>query len=222
MQSQRDGYNHLYLYNKEGRLLRQLTSGSWVVQQVLGFNAKQKSILIEANKYHPLHRWIYSVSASNGKMQALVSTDGVHHAQPSPSCRYLIDKWSSPTTPRAIDLIETNRKVQRLLTASDPWADYFQPIFECGTIKAADGTTDLYYRMVKPHDFDPAKKYPTSLFTSTAVLMHTMWKPRGIGQAALGKPIWRRKAISSSSSTIVAASIVVETSNRQHSVSWDK
>ena len=164
MQSQRDGYNHLYLYNKKGHLLRQLTSGPWVVQQVLGFNVKQKSILIEANKYHPLHRWIYSVSASNGKMQALVSTDGVHRAQPSPSCRYLIDKWSSPTTPRAIDLIETNRKVQRLLTASDPWADYFQPIFECGTIKAADGTTDLYYRMVKPHDFDPAKKYPTVVY----------------------------------------------------------
>ena len=165
MQSQRDGYNHLYLYNKEGRLLRQLTSGPWVVQQVLGFNAKQKSILIEANKYHPLHRWIYSVSVSNGKMQALVSTDGVHRAQPSPSGRYLIDKWSAPTTPRAIDLIDTNNHhVQRLLTAADPWGDYVQPIFECGTIKAADGTTDLYYRMVKPHDFDPVKKYPTVVY----------------------------------------------------------
>ena len=53
MQSQRDGYNHLYLFNKDGKLLSQLTSGAWVVQKVLGFDSKQKSIIIEANKYHP-------------------------------------------------------------------------------------------------------------------------------------------------------------------------
>ena len=69
MQSQRDGYNHLYLYNKEGKLLSQLTSGAWVVQKVVGFNTKQKSIIIEANKYHPLHRQIYSVNVTNGASQ---------------------------------------------------------------------------------------------------------------------------------------------------------
>ena len=69
MQSQRDGYNHLYLYQKDGKLIRQLTSGQWVVQGVLGFNEKQKSIIIEANKYHPLHRWLYSVSVADGKMK---------------------------------------------------------------------------------------------------------------------------------------------------------
>ena len=170
MQSQRDGYNHLYLYNKEGRMLRQLTSGDWVVQEVLGFNSKQKSVIIAANKYHPLHRWLYSVSIANGKMKELVTADGVHRGELSASGAYLIDKYSAPSIPRNIDVVATTvsgspaARTTRILTASDPWDGYQQPLFECGTIKAADGITDLYYRMVKPHDFDPAKKYPTVIY----------------------------------------------------------
>ena len=168
LQSQRDGYNHLYLYSKDGKLIKQLTSGPWVVQEVLGFNTKQKSIIIAANKYHPLHRWLYAVSIKDGKMQELVNTDGVHRGSLSETGAFLVDNWSNPTTPRCIDLISTasggSAARTRLLTASDPWDGYQQPIFECGQLKAADGMTDLYYRMVKPHDFDPAKKYPTVVY----------------------------------------------------------
>ena len=168
MQSQRDGYNHLYLYNKEGTLLKQLTSGSWVVQNVLGFNAKQKSIIFEANKYHPLHRQIYSVNVNNGKMTQLTKEDGVHRGELSASGSYVLDRHSSPTQPRNISVIDISNgktaKATRLFTASDPWQNYEQPIFECGSIKAADGKTDLYYRMVKPYNFDANKKYPTVVY----------------------------------------------------------
>ena len=168
LQSQRDGYNHLYLYSKDGKLIKQLTSGPWVVQEVLGFNTKQKSIIIAANKYHPLHRWLYAVSIKDGKIRELVDTDGVHRGSLSETGAYLVDNWSNPTTPRCIDLLPTasggSAARTRLLTASDPWDGYQQPIFECGQLKAADGMTDLYYRMVKPHDFDPAKKYPTVVY----------------------------------------------------------
>ena len=168
LQSQRDGYNHLYLYSKDGKLIKQLTSGPWVVQEVLGFNTKHKSIIIAANKYHPLHRWLYAVSIKDGKIRELVDTDGVHRGSLSETGAFLVDNWSNPTTPRCIDLISTasggSAARTRLLTASDPWDGYQQPIFECGQLKAADGVTDLYYRMVKPHDFDPAKKYPTVVY----------------------------------------------------------
>ena len=165
MQSQRDGYNHLYIYNKEGQLQRQLTSGTFVVQEVLGFNKKQKSIIIAANKYHPLHRQLYSVNVTNGKMTALTTADGVHQAELSASGRYLSDTYTAPTTPRNIDVIDVKtRKATRLLAAEDPWRGYEQPIFECGSIKAADEVTDLYYRMVKPYDFNPDKKYPTVVY----------------------------------------------------------
>jgi dipeptidyl-peptidase-4 len=170
MQSQRDGYNHLYLYNKEGQLLSQLTCGAWVVQEVIGFNTKQKSIIIEANKYHPLHRQIYSVNVTNGKMTQLTTDDGVHHGELSTSGSFLIDRQSHPTQPRNISVMDISgsktAKNTRLLTATDMWAwkDYALPIFECGSIKAADGVTDLYYRMVKPYNFDPQKKYPTVVY----------------------------------------------------------
>ena len=167
MQSQRDGYNHLYLYNKVGECIKQLTSGPWVVQQVLGFNEKQKSIIIEANKYHPLHRQLYSVNINNGKMTQLTVEDGVHRGTLSSTGSYVIDRHSAPTQPRNINVVDISHPsplTSHLFTAADPWKDYVQPIFECGSIKAADGKTDLYYRMVKPHDFNPQKKYPTVVY----------------------------------------------------------
>ena len=166
MQSQRDGYNHLYLYNKDGECLKQLTSGPWVVMDVLGFNKKQKSVIIKANKEHPLHHRLYSVSMK-GEIKQLETVDGVHNAELSPSGNYLVDRFSTPTRPLVIDVVDLTKKVPlhtNLLEADDPWAGYIQPIFECGSIKAADGTTDLYYRMVKPADFNPDKKYPTVVY----------------------------------------------------------
>ena len=165
MQSQRDGYNHLYLYNKEGKFIKQLTTGKFVVQEVLGFCPKQKSIIIATNEANPLQRNLYSVSVANGKRTPLDNQRGVHNGTLSESGLLLYDKYSEPTVPRNIDLVYTNTaKSQRLLTAADPWQDYQQPTFENGSIKAADGVTDLYYRMVKPHDFDPIKKYPTVVY----------------------------------------------------------
>ena len=166
MQSQRDGYNHLYLYNKDGQMIRQLTSGQWVVMEVLGFNKRQKSIVIKANKEHPLHHRLYSVSMT-GLVKQLETVDGVHNGQLSPSGNLLIDRYATPTRSRVIDVVDITQKTPRhtnILEAEDPWAGYQQPIFECGSIKAADGVTDLYYRMVKPADFNPEKKYPTVVY----------------------------------------------------------
>ena len=165
MQSQRDGYNHLYLYDKDGHLIRQLTEGNFVVQDVLGFNKKQKSIIITSNEAHPIQHNTYAVSIANGKRTLLDNGRGSHHAVVSEDGQWFYDKYTEPDVPRNIDLVNiSNRKAIRLLTAEDPWKEYVQPIFENGTIKAADGETDLYYRMVKPHDFNPAKKYPTVIY----------------------------------------------------------
>ncbi len=166
LQSQRDGYNHLYIYDTNGKLLKQLTSGPWVVLDVLGFNTKQKSVIIKANKEHPLHQRLYSVSMA-GTVKLLETVDGVHNGELSPSGNLLIDRYSTPTRPRVIDVVDITTKSPRhtnLLEAKDPWAGYQQPIFECGSIKAADGVTDLYYRMVKPADFDVTKHYPTVVY----------------------------------------------------------
>ena len=167
MQSQRDGYNHLYLYNKDGKLLSQLTKGPWVVMELIGFNLKQKAVIFKANKEHPLHHRLYTVNMK-GEMKQLETVDGVHQATLSPSGNYLIDKYSTPTRPRVIGLVDVCKAPKatplHLLEAADPWEGYQTPVFECGSIKAADGQTDLYYRMVKPADFNPDKKYPTVVY----------------------------------------------------------
>ena len=165
MQSQKDGYNHLYLFDADGRELWQLTKGPWVVMDVLGFDKKQKRVIIASNEQHPLQRNLYAVSISNGRRTLLDNGRGVHYGRLSASGNQLYDKYQEPTVPRNIDLINVaNGKRQNLLTATDPWEGYQQPTFENGTIKAADGTTDLYYRMVKPAGFDPQKKYPTVVY----------------------------------------------------------
>ena len=167
MQSQKDGYNHLYLFDVSGKELKQITSGKWVVLNVVGFNTKTKSILILSNETHPMNSNLYTVNIKNGKRRLLGKGIGVaQSAQPSTSGQMVALKLSSYNHPRFIDIINTNGmgKVTALLDAEDPWKEYQQPIYESGSIKAADGTTDLYFRMVKPHNFDPNKKYPTVVY----------------------------------------------------------
>ena len=168
MQSQRDGYNHLYLYNIKGELEKQLTNGPWVVMDVLGFNQKDKSIIIASNEKHPLQRNLYAVSLKTLKRTPLDNGEGVHRGTLSTSGTLIYDKYSTPTTPNTIDAIHTSLRPSpitiHLLKAEDPWKGFIVPQFESGSIKAADDVTDLYWRMVKPHDFNPTKKYPTVVY----------------------------------------------------------
>ena len=172
LQSERDGYNHLYLYNIKGECVRQLTSGPWVVMQVLGFNEKQQSVIIASNEKHPLQRNLYAVDIQTGQRLPLDNGEGVHRGVLSAKGTVLYDKYSTPTTPNTIDVVNTkDAKRCRLLTAEDPWKDYQQPAFLSGSIKAADGVTDLYYRMVVPSELrdesalhSSLKKYPTVVY----------------------------------------------------------
>ena len=165
MQSQKEGYNHLYIYNIGTGAIRQLTKGNFVVEDFCGFNTKNKSVIIATNEANPIQRNIYTVDVKSGKRKALDNGRGCHNASPSKSGQWIVDMYSEPDVPRNYDLVATaNAKSLRLLTSKDPWEGYQQPIFESGSIKAADGTTDLYWRMVKPADFDASKKYPTVVY----------------------------------------------------------
>ena len=165
MQSQRDGYNHLYLYQTNGKLVKQLTKGKWVVLDVIGFNEKDKSIVYTSTEKHALQTNTYTVNVKTGKRRLLDNGRGYHSPSLSPSGAFIVDKYSEPTVPRNIEIINTaNGKRTNYFEAADPWKGYQVPTFTCGTLKAADGTTDLYYRMVKPANFDENKKYPLVLY----------------------------------------------------------
>lgn len=163
MQSQRDGYNHIYLRDLEGHE-RQLTAGAFVVKELVGFDEGTKSVIIITNEASPIQSNIYKVNIKSGKRTAIDNGEGVHTALLSKGGQ-LVDRYSTPTTPRAITLTSTRKGGSTpLLEAPNPWEGYYTPIFRCGTIKAADDTTDLYYRMVLPADFDETKSYPTVVY----------------------------------------------------------
>ena len=167
MLSQKDGYAHLYLFNKNGKQIKQITKGNWVVMDVLGFNNKTKSIVYVSNECSPIQRNTWAVNVENGTRTLLDNGKGYHYATLSDGGKYLVDNYTEPAVPRKIDIITIGTKrpaIKNWLAAKDPWAGYSVPEYSSGSLKADDGTTDLYWRMVKPVGFDPSKKYPTVVY----------------------------------------------------------
>lgn len=182
--TRKDGYNHIYLYNVEGKCLKQLTTGTFEVMDVLGFNKVQKAILYTSNEQNPLQQNVYSVNM-RGKRTLLGNKTGWHNAALSESGTCLYDNYSSPEIARQIDIVDTNSgKVTNILTANDPWDEFQVPEIKVGTLKAADGITDLYYRLILPTDFDPTKKYPAMVYVYGGPHAHMIdaschWGTRG-------------------------------------------
>ena len=186
LQSQKDGYNHLYLFNKDGRLIRQITSGKWVVMDILGFNAKQKGIIYVSNECNPIQRNAWLVNVATGKRTLLDNGCGCHYPKLSEDGSVLMDSYSEPDVPHKYEVVTLNGKPQRhdYFTSADPWKEYNVPEYTSGSIKAADGKTDLYWRMVKPVGFDPNKKYPTVIYVYGGPHAHNVeaswhWGARG-------------------------------------------
>ena len=168
MQSQKDGYNHLYLLDANGKEIRQITKGNWVVMDMLGFNTKEKTIVYSSNQISPIQRNTFAITVDGAKTKQLDNGKGYHYASLSGKSGYVLDRYSEPDVPRAIDIAPTTIKAKNkplaYFRADNPWKDYAVPEYSCGSIKAADGTTDLFYRMVKPVNFDETKKYPTIIY----------------------------------------------------------
>ncbi len=163
-QSRKDGYNHIYFFNSDDESLKQLTKGSFEVTRLI--DVKDKMIYYESTEKSPLERHIYSLHMETGKKLCYTKNPGIHQAVISDDARYLIDQWSNTDTPKRVDLIATKNVevVSTLLNAENPLAEYDMPEMEINTVKADDGKTELYYRLIKPTNFDPNKKYPAIIY----------------------------------------------------------
>lgn len=188
MQSKRDGYNHLYLLDLTNGKLTQITKGKWVVQEFVGFNNIARRLVFKSNEADPRFSCLYSVKANGGKRTPIGTQEGVcYQAQLSRNGVSVIAAYTAPDVPRSINLLSTvTGKGNNILTAKDPWKEqgYSIPTFKCGSIKAADGITDLYYRMVLPADFDENKKYPAVIYVYGGPHAHLVdaswhWSSRG-------------------------------------------
>ncbi len=166
-QSERNDANALYLYDTDGKLIRQLTPTpgnksrpALVVTNVYGIDPQGKNVYFQAASYDRINRAIYRASLDKGAVSQLAVSPGVHTASFSTSMNFFLDDYSSPQTPR-IQSISSNagKNLVTLLTAKDPLTGYKKCEVRLFTITAADGQTPLWCRMILPAGFDSTKKY---------------------------------------------------------------
>ncbi|MCB9246399.1 MAG: DPP IV N-terminal domain-containing protein [Flavobacteriales bacterium] len=162
--SERDGYNHLYLYDTSGKQLKQLTKGNWVVTDLIGLDEQDENLFVITTTESPLDRDLFCVNMKNGKSRKISRDPGTHSIIASPNMVHFLDRFSNTVTPTEVRIIDKNGvPVSTIHTAENPLKDYKLGAMEIGDIKAKDGTR-LYYRLFKPTDFDPSKKYPVIVY----------------------------------------------------------
>ena len=168
--TERDGFMHLYLYARDGTLLRQLTQGDWMIDssawdlltpgRPVHVDPSGTWAYFTTTRTSPLERQIERLNIATGEIERVSSEPGFHLASLSADGRYLVDQYSTVETPPITRIIKTDGSGEETLdTAAGPTLDLPQMTREFVTVKAHDGT-DLYAQLVKPENFDPSKTYP--------------------------------------------------------------
>jgi dipeptidyl-peptidase-4 len=164
--SERDGFCHLYLYDLSGKVLRQLTRGSWEVTQVAAVDEGEGAVYFLATQKSPIERHLYKLRASDGIATRMTREDGTHSIRMSPDARRFVDTYSNAMTPPREDLYRADGTLVLAVNENKvaELAEYgLQPV-EFFAVRGADGT-ELNAMVIKPPDFDPARKYPVLVYT---------------------------------------------------------
>jgi dipeptidyl-peptidase 4 len=166
--SEASGYNHIYLYTVEGKLVKQLTSGNFDVTAYYGINEKTKTLYYQSVEASPLQRQLYSISLDGKNKKQLTTGAGTHQINFSRDFAYYIDYYSSALNPVVVSLFETKKnKLIKVLEKNEGLqktaAEYGLTAKEFFTFPTVDGTL-LNAFMLKPKNFDAAKKYPVVLY----------------------------------------------------------
>ena len=169
--SERDGWLHLYLYDHDGNLLRQLTKGNWLIEHpvfsdVPMYQMAEKSnwVYFTSTNPDPRERQVYRVGIITGEMQRLTREPGIHSLNLSPNGQYFTDTYSDVNDPPQIRLLKSDGSfIAALDNPENHLSDYALAKTEFVELKADDGAI-LYARLVKPANFDPAKKYPVIVY----------------------------------------------------------
>jgi dipeptidyl-peptidase-4 len=164
--SRKSGYNHLYIGETDGKTpLEQLTTGNWEVTSLIGIDPLEKFVYFVSTQDSPTEKQIYKVEIKTKIITKVSQEKGTHTGTLSHSGKYLIDHYSSLEVPRRIRIFDlsSGQVAKNLLDAPNPFAGYKMGKSEINKIKATDGT-GLFYRLIKPLDFDINKKYPAIVY----------------------------------------------------------
>jgi dipeptidyl-peptidase-4 len=172
--SERTGRNHLYLYGMDGKLLRTVSSGEWGIDNVQAVDEKTGRVFVSSNRDNIVDKQTYALAldgSSADKPVRITQGDGWHDAAFSRNGEVFVDTFSDPATPPQVSIRKPDGSMvgwlqQNELNASHPYykfkADHLKT--EYGTLQANDGQT-LHYSIIKPSNFNPAKRYPVFLST---------------------------------------------------------
>ncbi|MDW8159751.1 MAG: S9 family peptidase, partial [Bacteroidia bacterium] len=166
-QSDADGYNHIYYYNLQGQLLRQLTKGPWEVTQIYGVDEVSRVIYFESTEVSPLERHIFVIDFEGKQKKQLSRARGWHEARFSSSYSYYIDEYSTPSEPTITELWTKQGNLIRVLENNADLkqriADYEISPKEFFSFTTSDNVT-LNGWMIKPLNFKKNKKYPVLMY----------------------------------------------------------
>ncbi|MFV8322236.1 S9 family peptidase [Flavobacterium sp. LB3P21] len=166
--SEKDGFNHVYLYDKNGKLKNQLTKGKWEVTNYYGLDEKTNTVFYQSVENGSINRDVYRIGLDGKNKVRLSQNTGTNAATFSPNFQYYINTFSSASQPttytlneakagKQIQVIENNESLAAKLKS------YNLPAKEFFVLKTAKGN-ELNAWMIKPKDFDPAKKYPVFMY----------------------------------------------------------
>lgn len=176
-----NGYNQMYLYTTDGKLLKNLGFKDVVVTNLLGFDVTNSKINYIGTANNGLDRQLYQVDIKSGKTIQLTTISGTHNASVSSDGLLVLDQYSNATTPNEISIlnIKTKMATTTLVKADNPFTGKIDmPRIEMVTLTAADGTTPLNGRLIYPSNFDATKKYPVMVYVyggSHAQLVTNKW-----------------------------------------------
>lgn len=161
---QKDGYMHLYLYNTDGKMLKQLTKGPWIINDIVGKNESTHQFIITASKESPLEEHAYTVDWRNGKMERIDSEGGWHTVSANESGTYLLDVFTDNDVPKRTTVKSVAGGFNTtLLESENTLADYERPDVRSVQLTADDGTP-LYGRLILPTGFNEQKRYPVIVY----------------------------------------------------------
>ncbi len=162
------GFNHFYLYNKNGKMIRQITKGNWEITNFYGYDPLLNRIFYQSTEPDSKNRGVYSINL-NGKHKKLLSpANGISDAEFSANHKYFINTFSNSTTPYifTVNLGENGKVIKTIIDNNNllkKLNDYDLPHKEFTTFKSANGL-DLNGYIIKPNDFVPHKKYPVLIY----------------------------------------------------------
>ncbi|MES2618647.1 MAG: DPP IV N-terminal domain-containing protein [Bacteroidota bacterium] len=162
-QSEKDGFNHLYLYNTNGKLIRQLTQGKWMVTNLLGTDDAGDYVFFESTKESPLERHVYRIDMEGTNLRKLSPEQGTNVGFLNKQGSYLLNNLNSTTVPRRIVLVNIKGDQTKVLfDAPNPLTEF--NLGETTIIPIVSNGTVLYSRMITPPNFDKTKKYPVIVY----------------------------------------------------------